>query len=561
MFRSIRWTLLFWYGLILVLVIAGFGGTLYFHLESSVRKVRDTRLREWAQAVARGYDERHGEHRRVFLPEPYARVLETTDPHGPYYVVWNVHGKVAAQSRPGLDVVFPEEFRLPEPPKRPSAPPHPPEEAHTSANEAEHPAPAHRPRSFPRHLWTKDRRPPVDDLLKTPLARDRGPWHEVIVRGFPGATVLVGQSGREEHQHLHDFLMTMLAASAGALALAMVGGWFLAEWTLAPISRISAAASNISATNLSQRIDVTRTENELGKLARILNVTFERLEASFLRQTQFTADASHELRTPLAVVMSHCELALRKERSPADYRSLFETSLKASRRMRAVVEGLLTLARADASAVNLELEPVSLDEVVEESVAMLRPLATPTNVSIDLDTEPILILGDRERLRELLTNLVTNAIRYNQAGGAVFVKLRAEANVALLTVADTGVGIPEKDCPHIFERFYRVDPVRSRELGGSGLGLAISKWIVEAHGGTISFTSQEGVGTSFTVCLPVAPRAEKTNTDDDWQNEREPNSPSEVGPSIEGTSLGQTESGSERSASLTNLNHPDVGRA
>jgi len=503
MFRSIRWTLLFWYGLILILVIAGFGGTLYFHLGSAIRNVRDTRLREWAQAVARGYNERHGEHRRVSLSDPYARALESPDPEGPYYIVWNVFGKVITESRPGLEIAFPEQFRIHDAFGRPMEPPRAlaPNDAHTKEHQ-EHGL--HRPRSFSRRAWPRDRRPPVDDPLKTPIARNRGPWREVIVRGGLGTTILVGQNGEEDRRHLQDFLMTMLAASAGAFGLAMVGGWFLAEWTLAPISRISETASSISASNLSKRIDVTRTESELGKLARILNVAFARLEDSFVRQTQFTADASHELRTPLAVVMSHCELALRKERSPAEYRSFFETSLNAARRMKAVVEGLLTLARADASAENLEREIVPLDELVEECVSMLRPLASPSEITLDVEMEPLATMGDRDRLRELVANLVTNGIRYNQVGGSVFVRLRREEDFALLTVTDTGIGIREKDQPHIFERFYRADPVRSREIGGTGLGLAIAKWIAEAHGGSIEFTSQEGAGTTFLVRLPVS---------------------------------------------------------
>ncbi|WP_422929568.1 sensor histidine kinase [Singulisphaera sp. PoT] len=510
MFRSIRWTLLFWYGLILLLVIAGFGATLYLHLGTSMRKVRDTRLREWAQAVARGYNERHGERHRVILPDPYARALESPADDAPYYVVWNIFGKVVASSRPGLNVTFPEEFRLPEPPRRPPAPPRPTplEEVGPPSKEEmslakEHPDHANRRmRPFLRRP-PREFIPPVGDLLKTPVSRTSGPWREVIVRGSVGSTVLVGQNDEEDRRHLREFLMTMLAASAAAFSLAILGGWFLAEWTLAPISRISEAASSISATNLSKRIDVTRTESELGRLAQILNHTFTRLEASFVRQKQFTADASHELRTPLAVVMSHCELALRKERTAAEYRGFFETSLKAARRMRSIVEGLLTLARADASVQNLVREPVQLGEIVEESVAMLEPLAGPEEVSIKVEAEPLAILGDRERLRELVLNLVTNAIRYNRFGGSVTIRLAREGNIGRLSVIDTGIGIAPRDQLNIFERFYRADPVRSREIGGSGLGLAITKWIAESHGGTIAFTSQEGSGTTFEVCLPL----------------------------------------------------------
>ncbi|MHC5544618.1 sensor histidine kinase, partial [Singulisphaera rosea] len=275
------------------------------------------------------------------------------------------------------------------------------------------------------------------------------------------------------------------------------------------MARMSDAASSISASNLSRRIDMARTESELGRLATILNETFDRLEGAFVRQVQFTADASHELRTPLSVVISHCELALRKSRTPEEYREMFATALKAAKRMRGVIEGLLTLARADSTAPNLDHGPVDLAEVVEESVEMLRPLASSSKVEIEIETEPAEAFGDHDRLRELVVNLVTNAIRYNREDGRVTVRLRKEPEGLTLTVADSGIGIPEEHWPELFERFYRVDPVRSRELGGSGLGLSIARWIVEAHGGTITFTSVFGEGTTFTVHLPAAkPRLE-----------------------------------------------------
>jgi signal transduction histidine kinase len=170
--------------------------------------------------------------------------------------------------------------------------------------------------------------------------------------------------------------------------------------------------------------------------------------------------------------------------------------------MKAVVEGLLTLARADARDVNLQKEPLELKSVVEEAAAMLAPLAAEKKVTLEVKADPVGVTGDRSRLGEVAVNLVGNALRYNREGGRVDVVLRADGPDAVLTVADSGIGIPAKDQPHIFERFYRVDKARSREQGGTGLGLAIAKWVVEAHGGTIAFTSKEGEGTTLTVRLP-----------------------------------------------------------
>jgi heavy metal sensor kinase len=334
-----------------------------------------------------------------------------------------------------------------------------------------------------------------------PGLRVRGERREATVRSRDGVTVLVGRSVHEEMERLNEFLSMTILAGGAILVVALLGGAFLAGRVLSPIERITRTASSISASNLSERIDVRHTESELGRLAKTLNDLFERLQAAFERQTRFTADASHELRTPLSIILSHAELALRKERSAAEYRESIETCLTAAQRMKAVIEGLLTLARSDAGTLNLQKERVDLQRVVEETAGLLRSMADENKVSLSVRTEAVEVTGDRDRLREVVTNLVSNAIRYNKEGGRVDVTLRAADGQAVLSVADTGIGIPEKDRPHIFERFYRVDKARSRELGGSGLGLSITKWIVEAHRGSIGFESREGQGTTFTVRL------------------------------------------------------------
>ncbi len=337
-----------------------------------------------------------------------------------------------------------------------------------------------------------------------PGARDRGNLREVAVPGPEGSLILVGKNIRAERDRLREFLVLVLGAGAIVLVLALSGGWFLAGRALAPIEKITRAASAVSVSNLSARIDVAQTESELAQLARTLNETFERLEDAFERQARFTADASHELRTPLSILLSHLELALRRERNPAEYRAALETCLRSAQRMKSVVEGLLTLARADAQEIRLVREKLELPEVVEETLSLLRPLAEERSVALAVEARPVEVVGDRNRLREVVTNLVTNAIRYNRPGGRVDVRVERDDGCAVLRVTDTGVGIPEKDRPHIFGRFFCVDKARCHELGGSGLGLAITKWIVEAHGGTIGFESREGEGTTFTVRLPFS---------------------------------------------------------
>lgn len=444
--KSIRGQLLFWYAVLLASVVAGFGGTLYYKMRRSLLREVDSRLLAHAQALAGALEREGGGGYDLELSDPYVRIFSSGGRHGPYYAIWDEAGEVVDRSRPDLEVPRPEAAGV----------------------------------------------------------RDRGRAREVVVRGAQGAWVVVGQRVSGVREKLRELAGAIAGAGGGVLLLALLGGWFLASRALGPIRKITEAAEAISESNLSRRIDVAATETELGRLARTLNETFERLERAFSRQTRFTADASHELRTPLAVILTQAELALRRERSPAEYREALDACLRAAQRMKAVVEGLLTLARADAGTLALRRERVDLQKLLEETAAMLGALALERRVAVTVSAEAVAVQGDADRLREAVTNLLSNAIRYNREGGRVEVTLQADRSEAVLAVSDTGVGIPEKDRPHIFERFYRADPARSREAGGTGLGLSITKWIVEAHGGTISFTSREGEGTTFVVRLPAA---------------------------------------------------------
>jgi heavy metal sensor kinase len=317
----------------------------------------------------------------------------------------------------------------------------------------------------------------------------------------------VGRPVRTEQAELRAFAWQLAGVGTIVLAVGLAGGWLVSARILRPVAAISAAASAISAANLSERIDPQQVDRELADLAGVLNAMFERLEAAFERQARFTADASHELRTPLAVIRSHTELALNRPRTAEEYRQTIDTCLRATDRMTALVQGLLTLARADAGKLDLQRRPVDLKEVVEESVTLFRPLAEGKGVSLAASLAPVTVAGDAVRLAQVVTNLLSNAVQYNRPGGQVHAELRVASGKAVLTVADTGCGIPEEDRPHIFERFYRVDKARSHASGGHGLGLAICKSIVEAHGGTIDFETQPQQGCTFWVRLPCLPRA------------------------------------------------------
>jgi heavy metal sensor kinase len=287
------------------------------------------------------------------------------------------------------------------------------------------------------------------------------------------------------------------------LTVGLAGGWVISARLLRPLAAISATASTLSATNLSGRIDTTQIDRELADLARILNATFARLETAFEQQTRFTADASHELRTPLAIIRTQVEYALARARTPEQYRETMQTCLRASSRMTHLIEELLALARADAGKLDLQQQPVDLQALVEESVALFEPLADINQIHFQCDLQPAEVTGDATRLGQVITNLLSNAIKYNRPGGSVTVTLTRDPQHVVLTVADTGIGIPEEDVPHIFERFYRVDKARSRTSGGNGLGLAICRSIIEAHGGTIRLTTQLNKGSTFWVHLSV----------------------------------------------------------
>jgi heavy metal sensor kinase len=346
-------------------------------------------------------------------------------------------------------------------------------------------------------------------------ARTVGAHREQWRRGAPDGrrvTALVGRWVAPEQGRLATLAGTVVATGVALLALALAGGVWLARRGVAPIARMAATAERISAKDLTTRLDVADVPAELRELATTFNGTLDRLAAAFERQARFTADASHELRTPVAVIRTQAELALRRERTPAEYRAGLEACLRAAERMTATVEGLLTLARADAGAGLPSAEPVLLRPVVEAAAEALREPAAAAGVTLAVDVPADLAVGgDRTLLLEVAQNLLGNAVRYNRPGGTVTSTAAVHAGQVEWRVADTGIGIPPHALPHLFERFYRVDPARSRAAGGSGLGLAIVAWIVEAHGGTVAVTSTEGAGSTFTVRLPLVERPGPTS--------------------------------------------------
>jgi heavy metal sensor kinase len=352
------------------------------------------------------------------------------------------------------------------------------------------------------------RRPDLRGLtLGTPaIFRWQSPARrEAILAGPRGTMILVGKPIDRELGELRAFAWQTVATGLMVLAVGLIGGWITSRSITRPIATISQTASAISASNLSRRIQTPDVDQELVGLATILNDMFARLEAAFLRQSRFTSDASHELRTPLAVIRSHAELALSKPRTADEYRETLAACLAAASRMAALVDGLLTLARADAGRLDADFKSVDLESVVEEVVDQYRPQAQSAAVSLSTSLDgPAVVRGDLAFLSRIAGNLLSNAIRYTPAGGSVRVSLVADGREARLAIEDTGCGMSPEDQRQVFDRFFRADKARSRALGGNGLGLAICRSLVEAHGGTITFHSVLDRGTRFEVRLPLA---------------------------------------------------------
>ncbi len=287
--------------------------------------------------------------------------------------------------------------------------------------------------------------------------------------------------------------------------LASLLGYWLSGRSLAPVNRIIETAGRIGAQNLSSRLEVPKVRDELRRLTETLNAMLARIEASFQRITQFTADASHDLRTPISVIRATAEITLRKSRTQEEYRSALSRILETSIDTSDLLENLLVLARADAGAAGLEMRPLNLAahvQKVRERAALLG-LEKSLDVTAQTPPEPVWVNADAIAIDRLLLILLDNAVKYSPAGGRCEIALSQFDAHAQITVHDSGLGIPESELNHIFDRFYRVDRARSKGTGGAGLGLAIARWIAETHGGTIAAQSKLGSGSVFQIRLPA----------------------------------------------------------
>jgi heavy metal sensor kinase len=463
---SIRWKLTLWYGLVLATVLTVFGGAVYVTMRHELLARTDVALGAELDEIAEDIQAAKDWSR---LSEQLRRRFARHEVYE--FQVGRAEGGLIFQS----DDIRPRHF----------------------------PVPAI-PASF-KHLDFESVALGTENITLVSLGHLR-----LMGRLVPGPdgplVVQAATSLASIDQELTELLMVLVLAGPLALVCALGGGYVLARQALGPVDRMVHTADQITATRLDRRIDVPNPDDELGRLARTLNGMIARLERSFEEIRRFTADAAHELRTPIAVLRNEAEVALRSPRQPEQYRAILEDQLEELERLSRLAERLLFLCREDAGLVPIARQPVNLREVVEDVAEHMRVVAEERGVTLQAEgVAPCSIQGDEDQLRRLLFNLVDNAIKFTPEWGTVRIETTRGDAEARIVVTDSGIGIPPEHLPHVFQRFYRVDPARGADIGGTGLGLAISRSIAEAHGGSIAIESTVGVGTRVILTLPVKP--------------------------------------------------------
>jgi heavy metal sensor kinase len=307
-------------------------------------------------------------------------------------------------------------------------------------------------------------------------------------------------------QALDRFRLILRGTLPVLVVLASLAGYWLSGRALAPVNAIIETARGVGVQNLSSRLAVPPANDELRRLSETLNAMLARIEASVKRLTQFTADASHDLRTPVALIRTSAELALRRPRTEDEYRETLSRILATSEETTHLIENLLTLARADAGATELHFRDIDLVPHLEKLAEEAGILAAGKGIQVssELAAGPVWVSADPAAIERLLLIVIENAVKYTPSGGKIEMILSNGAGNTRIEIRDSGIGISDKDLPHIFERFYRADQARSRETGGSGLGLAIARWIVGLHGGLIEAQSTLGNGSLIRITLPIA---------------------------------------------------------
>jgi heavy metal sensor kinase len=337
---------------------------------------------------------------------------------------------------------------------------------------------------------------------------DGEPFHGISDKQGVGGhvySIQIAQNMDDFEEATLRFRRLLIAVIPALLLAASLGGYWISRRALAPVDEITRAAQEISGRNLSARLVVPGSGDELARLAQTLNAMLERIDIGMKQIAQFTADASHELRTPITLMRTRAELSLRRARSAEENQATIEQLHSEMVRTSELVERLMLLARADSGAALLGYEPIELAELVRGVLAQTSVLAEEKQLELkaEVTSSPLWVSGDARYLCQLFVILIDNAVKYTPVPGRITVTLTEANGCARVSVRDTGIGIDTEDLENVFGRFYRADKARSRDTGGVGLGLAIGRWIAESHGGTLVADSEPGVGSTFIVELPL----------------------------------------------------------
>ncbi|WP_165423043.1 sensor histidine kinase [Ktedonosporobacter rubrisoli] len=483
---GIRMQLTLWYTLVFAFLLAISGYLLYKHLEAKLDASLDSNLQTQAQQIAKGISYDHG----------------TIRLHGVARQLPDFTLSVEEERSQHVDVAFSVLVRLLD--SRGTPLHETPAFENLMVPEASVTQPL-QGASWHGTIWAQDGQ--EVQLYSQALSQN----------GKPYAVIQIGQPLGELHHTLQNIARELFMQGGLILLCSALGSYWLAARALAPIQQLTRAARDIKRGDLQQRVPVPRSTDEVHFLASTFNEMIASLEEIFRRQRRFVADASHELRTPVTAIRSKTDLALLQADLPAEYAQMLQEIKGETERLGRLISDLLALARGDEHQTHFELEPVSLDRLVQAVASTAEALALERGIELQVQAaQHTVVLGDEARLIQVVMNLLDNALRYTEVGGSVILLVEHDEVLAHLMVKDTGSGIAPEHLPHIFERFYRADPARTQTTStGSGLGLSIVEWIVTVHKGTVKVESQPGKGSTFSVALPLAPA-------EFWANEDEP---------------------------------------
>ncbi|MBA4389918.1 MAG: hypothetical protein C0399_03165 [Syntrophus sp. (in: bacteria)] len=459
----IKWKLTLWYGGILALILVVFSSGVYTYFRNSLQISIDVKIKSIAEVLASSITDTHNQ--SVF--GNFERYLENVlgrKPKGKFIQIIDASGKIGAKMNDIETETIPVSFNTME-----------------------------RALKGEAIYETIENANPRLRMLTLPILENK----KVT------SIVQVGSSLADFDETMRKLLIIMIIGIPTSISVAIIVGYFMAKKSLKPVEQIRRAAVKISSSNLDERIDIKGRKDELSRLAETFNAMINRLRDAFQRVNQFSIDVSHELKTPLTILKGETEVTLRKERANEEYKKLLESNLEEIDRMSRIIDDLLLLSKADSKDMKLNVENISLRDLLADVCMNMKIVAV--NKGIDLavnELADVRFVGDELKLRRMLLNIIENGIKYTQEGGIVTVSSSIDNGYAYITVQDNGVGISKDDLKYIFDRFYRADRSRKRE-SGSGLGLSISKWIAEAHKGTIEVESQLSAGSQFSIKLPL----------------------------------------------------------